>query len=190
MPFRQALLSGRPFFNKIIKFCPISICFLFCFCFQATLSGVTGVGSAAIEPVGPPGNKKLSIKRTNIDFDIASAQVQLDNLFDGRAPAVAKTVNDFINQNSGLIINEVKPQIREQVTGLVQSVMNDAFSQLPADDFLEKLPIELRSVPLPRANVPIPSGRPIGGPIVPILPHGASSRSRSRRRMRKIASRH
>ena len=158
--------------------------------FQATLSGVTGVGSAAIEPVGPPGNKKLSIKRTNIDFDIASAQVQLDNLFDGRAPAVAKTVNDFINQNSGLIINEVKPQIREQVTGLVQSVMNDAFSQLPADDFLEKLPIELRSVPLPRANVPIPSGRPIGGPIVPILPHGASSRSRSRRRMRKFASRH
>jgi len=158
--------------------------------FMATLSGVTGVGSAAIEPVGPPGNKKLSIKRTNIDFDIASAQVQLDNLFDGRAPAVAKTVNDFINQNSGLIINEVKPQIREQVTGLVQSVMNDAFSQLPADDFLEKLPIELRSVPLPRANVPIPSGRPIGGPIVPILPHGASSRSRSRRRMRKFASRH
>lgn len=170
---------------RLLSFCPI-------YYFQATLSGVTGVGSAAIEPVGPPGNKKLSIKRTNIDFDIASAQVQLDNLFDGRAPAVAKTVNDFINQNSGLIINEVKPQIREQVTGLVQSVMNDAFSQLPADDFLEKLPIELRSVPLPRANVPIPSGRPIGGPIVPILPHGASSRSRSsRRRMRKFAaSRH
>ena len=109
--------------------------------FQATLNGVTGVGSAAIDPVGPPGNQKLSIKRTNIDFDIASAHVQLDNLFDGRAPAVAKTVNDFINQNSGLIINEVKPQIREQVTTLVESVMNDAFSKLPADDFLDQLPI-------------------------------------------------
>merc|ERR1739836_68118 len=44
--------------------------------FQATLSGVTGVGSAAIDPVGPAGNQKLSIKRTNIDFDIASAHVQ------------------------------------------------------------------------------------------------------------------
>ena len=44
--------------------------------FQATLNGVTGVGSAAIDPVGPPGNQKLSIKRTNIDFDIASAHVQ------------------------------------------------------------------------------------------------------------------
>ena len=115
--------------------------------FQATLNGVTGVGSAAIDPVGPPGNQKLSIKRTNIDFDIASAHVQLDNLFDGRAPAVAKTVNDFINQNSGLIINEVKPQIREQVTTLVESVMNDAFSKLPADDFLDQLPI-LRSRPV------------------------------------------
>ena len=62
------------------------------------------MGSAAIEPVGPPGNQKLSVKRTNIDFDIASANVQLDNLFDGRAPAVAKTVNDFINQNSGMLL--------------------------------------------------------------------------------------
>ena len=143
------------------------------FIFQATLSGVTGVGSAAIEPVGPPGKKVLSIKRTNIDFDIASAQVQLDNLFDGRAPAVAKTVNDFINQNSGLIINEVKPQIREQVTVLVQSVMNDAFSQLPADDFLEQLP-------LPRANTPSSGGRP---PV--ILPPG-SNPIRSSRRMRRF----
>lgn len=105
------------------------------------------MGSAAIDPVGPPGAQKLSIKRTNIDFDIASAHVQMENLFDGRAPAVAKTVNDFINQNSGLIINEVKPQIREQVTVLVESVMNDAFSKLHADEFLNQLPLP-RSRPL------------------------------------------
>ena len=121
--------------------------------------------------MGPPGNKVLSIKRTNIDFDIASAQVQLDNLFDGRAPAVAKTVNDFINQNSGMIINEVKPQIREQVTVLVQSVMNDAFSQLPADDFLEQLP-------LPRANS--------GGPRPPVILPPGSNPIRSSRRMRRF----
>ncbi len=135
---------------------------------------MTGVGSAAIEPVGPPGNQKLSVKRTNIDFDIASAQVQLDNLFDGRAPAVAKTVNDFINQNSGLIINEVKPQIREQVTTLVESVMNDAFSKLPADDFLQQLPPALRArVPVgPLASGPVPVAP--GPPVVPI----PSSRSR------------
>ena len=131
--------------------------------FQATLNGVTGVGSAAIEPVGPPGNQKLSIKRTNIDFDIASANVQMENLFDGRAPGVARTVNDFINQNSGLIINEVKPQIRDQVTQLVESVMNDAFSKLPADDFLKHLPPHL--VPqVPRARPPPPSGGPLVTP--------------------------
>ena len=144
---------------------------------------MTGVGSAAIEPVGPPGNKKLSIKRTNIDFDIASAQVQLDNLFDGNAPHLAEQVNNFINQNSGLIINEVKPQIREQVTVLVQSVMNDAFSQLPADDFLETLP-------LPRAVRPVPflpptpggGGVPAGQGQIPV------PNSRSRRRMRQFAA--
>lgn len=144
--------------------------------FQATLNGVTGVGSAAIEPVGPPGNQKLSVKRTNIDFDIASANVQMENLFDGRAPHVARTVNDFINQNSGLIINEVKPQIRDQVTQLVESVMNDAFSKLPADDFLDQLP-------LPRARPPpvLPPGVSPGPILVP--EGGQAGRNRRRRRM-------
>jgi hypothetical protein len=82
----------------------------------------------------------LSILNTNIDFDIRGANVRLENLFDGKLPALADTVNEFINKNSQLIINEVKPQIREEVTRLVESVMNDAFSKLPADDFLEKLP--------------------------------------------------
>ena len=98
----------------------------------------------------------MSVKRTNIDFDIASAHVQLDNLFDGRAPAVAKTVNDFINQNSGLIINEIKPQIREEVTTMVESVMNDAFSKLSAEDFLKELPTSVREILVkpPGPNVP------------------------------------
>ena len=133
---------------------------------------MTGVGSAAIEPVGPPGNQKLSIKRTNIDFDIASVNVQMENLFDGRAPHVARTVNDFINQNSGLIINEVKPQIRDQVTQLVESVMNDAFSKLPADDFLKHLPLPPQ-VPRARPPPPLPSSG-----AIPIVPPG-----RRRRRM-------
>ena len=136
---------------------------------------MTGVGSAAIEPVGPPGNQKLSVKRTNIDFDIASANVQMENLFDGRAPHVARTVNDFINQNSGLIINEVKPQIRDQVTQLVESVMNDAFSKLPADDFLEQLP-------LPRSRPP--PILPLGASPGPIIVPEAGNRNRRRRMFR------
>jgi len=123
--------------------------------FQATLEGVTGVGSASIVPVGPAGNQKLSILNTNIDFDIRVANVRLENLFDGKLPALADTVNEFINKNSQLIINEVKPQIREEVTKLVESVMNDAFSKLPADDFLEKLPPagpSSRSIPKVRSR--------------------------------------
>ena len=71
--------------------------------------------------------------------------------FDGKLPALADTVNEFINKNSQLIINEVKPQIREEVTRLVESVMNDAFSKLPADDFLEKLPTPTSSSPSSRS---------------------------------------
>ena len=49
-------------------------------CSQATLEGVTGVGSASIVPTGPAGNQKLSILNTNIDFDIRSANVRMENL--------------------------------------------------------------------------------------------------------------
>jgi hypothetical protein len=41
---------------------------------------VTGVGSASIVPNGPAGNQKLSILNTNIDFDIRSANVRMENL--------------------------------------------------------------------------------------------------------------
>ncbi len=54
----------------------------------------------------------MSIRNTNIDFDIRGANVKLENLFNGELPALADTVNEFINKNSQLIINEVKPQIR------------------------------------------------------------------------------
>ena len=114
--------------------------------FTTTLVGLTGIGSASIVPVGRPGNKKLSIRNTNIDFNIESASVHMENLFDGKLPALADTVNDFINKNSQLIINEVKPQIREEVTNLVDSVLNDAFSKLPAEEILAQIPIP-RSIP-------------------------------------------
>jgi hypothetical protein len=49
--------------------------------------------------------QKLSILNTNIDFDIRGANVQMENLFDGKLPALADTVNEFINKNSQVSIS-------------------------------------------------------------------------------------
>lgn len=101
--------------------------------------GVTGVGQARIVPVGPPGNQRLTVTDTDFDFQIGRANVRMNNLFNGDLPLLAKRVNEWISQNSDLVINAVKPQIRRETMMIVERVMNDAFSKIPAQDFIDNL---------------------------------------------------
>merc|ERR1711881_284793 len=83
--------------------------------------------------------------------------IRMMNLFDGKYPALAEQTNNFLNANSDRIIEEVKPQIKFEVTRLFQSVMADAFSQLPIEEFLQQLPVsEQRN----SRNFPV-GGRPV-----------------------------
>lgn len=126
--------------------------------FTTKLQAVSGVGSANIVPVGPPGNQRLTIANTFLDFDVKAVQVQMNNLFNGNSPELAKEVNKVLNTQSDLIINEVKPQLRERMTQLVEKVMNDAFSKINANDFI--LSIEEKrasSVTVSGSSAPIPS---------------------------------
>lgn len=109
--------------------------------FTCNLFNVVGSGFARIVPVtdARSGNHSLTIQDTNLDFDIGTLSVHLDNLFDGKLPVLASTVNEFLNANSKVIVDEVKPQIKLEVTRLVESVMNEAFSKLPVEDFLNQL---------------------------------------------------
>ena len=47
-----------------------------------------------------------------------------------------ETVNHFINENGHEILKEIEPEVARQINELVEKVMNDAFSQLPADTIL------------------------------------------------------
>ena len=123
--------------------------------FTAVLHDAVGEGFGRIVAVGPPNNRSLSIRDTNIDFKIGRVNITLNNLFDGKLPALAKTTNDFLNLNSEMIINEVKPQIKFEVSRLFESVMDDAFSELPVEEFLNSLPSKQR----PRSNRGSRSGR-------------------------------
>ncbi|TRY70218.1 hypothetical protein TCAL_17255 [Tigriopus californicus] len=81
-------------------------------------------------------SSRLTIANTFLDFDVKAVQVQMNNLFNGNSPELAKEVNKVLNTQSDLIINEVKPQLRERMTQLVEKVMNDAFSKINANDFI------------------------------------------------------
>ena len=109
--------------------------------FTCNLFNVVGSGFARIVTVtdARTGNSSLTIQDFIFDFDIGALDVHLDNLFDGKLPVLANTVNEFLNSQYQVIINEIKPQIQLEVTRLVQRVMNEAFNKLPVEEFLNKV---------------------------------------------------
>jgi len=133
--------------------------------FNAVLKDATGEGFGRIVERKRKGknNQTLSVKDTNIDFEIPGVEVELFNLFDGQYPALATQANNFINEHSQAIIEAVKPQIKHEVTRLFQKVMAKAFSRLPVKEYLEQLPA------VPRNNRSLKGGfRPL-----PLLPEQA-----------------
>ncbi|XP_040579458.1 circadian clock-controlled protein daywake [Lepeophtheirus salmonis] len=108
--------------------------------FKSRLGGVTGSGGAEIVVVENALNRKiLSIQNTSIDFDINSIFVNMENLFGGAEQLFAETVNKFLNENSDVILREIKPQIKGKMITIIERVLNDAFSQLPADDLIDNI---------------------------------------------------
>jgi len=130
--------------------------------FNAVLKDATGEGFGRIvqrKKNRKNNNQTLSVKDTNIDFEIPGVEVELFNLFDNQYPALATQANNFINEHSQAIIAGVKPQIKHEVTRLFQKVMAKAFSRLPVEEYLEQLPA------VPRNNRSLKGGfRPLPFP--------------------------
>jgi len=102
--------------------------------FTTKMTGVTAVGQSNILPVqSVQGRQVLQVDNSDIDFNIGRVFIHMNNLFNGENELLANTVNKFLNDHSQEVIKEVKPEISRQLTELVTRVMNDAFSELPAD---------------------------------------------------------
>lgn len=146
--------------------------------FNANLTQAVGIGNGRIVTVGPPDNRRLSVADTNIDFQIGSVQIHLDNLFDGKFPTLAKVTNDLLNSKSQEIINHVKPQIKAEVENLFESVMAKAFSALDEESHREFF----QEFSLPRASRNVGPFRP--APLSP-LARGANRRQQVVRQGRR-----
>ena len=142
--------------------------------FTSVLRGVRGGGKAKILPVGPVGNQRLTVSDTLLDFDIASVDVELKNLFGGNNEAFARQINEVLSESSDLIIDQVKPQITQRVSTLVEKVLNDAFSKIDVQDFIRTIE-ETRSSAAAAAGSGIPaapfstSGRLAPPPPLPAI---------------------
>lgn len=97
----------------------------------------------------------------------------MDNLFNGENQLLADTVNKFLNEHSQEVIKEVKPEISKQLSELVTRVMNDAFSELPADKLIESLNKSFTTEHVqsaPKPPLPLPPHQPLQLPPQPHLP--------------------
>jgi hypothetical protein len=110
------------------------------------MSGVTATGSSNIVPLqSPDGSQVIRVENTDIDFQIGDVFIRMENLFNGENKLLADTVNNFLNDHGQDVLSEVKPEISRQLEDLVTRVMNDAFSELPADNLLNNLNRSVRS---------------------------------------------
>lgn len=114
--------------------------------FTTKMSGVTATGSSNIVPLqSPDGSQVIRVENTDIDFQIGDVFIRMENLFNGENKLLADTVNNFLNDHGQDVLSEVKPEISRQLEDLVTRVMNDAFSELPADNLLNNLNRSVRS---------------------------------------------
>lgn len=114
--------------------------------FTTKMTGVTAVGHSNILPVQNLARRQvLQVDNSNIDFNIGRVFIHMNNLFNGENKLLADTVNKFLNYHGQEVLKEVKPKISRQLTQLVTRVMNDAFSELPADKLLTNLNRSARS---------------------------------------------
>ncbi|XKL60772.1 hypothetical protein PGB90_007829 [Kerria lacca] len=65
-----------------------------------------------------------------VEFSLAIMRIHLSNLFNGNA-VLGRTVNTFLNENSKEVVNELKENIGESLSGVFKKIMNDAFSHIP-----------------------------------------------------------
>ncbi|KAK2704778.1 protein takeout-like [Artemia franciscana] len=99
------------------------------------LNGVTATGGSDLEIVGRRPNEFLRAKNTQINFKIDKTRIRLNNLFNGDQ-ILGDTVNNFLNDNSEDVLDEVRPEISKILNDFVQKVLNDGLSSLPVDKFL------------------------------------------------------
>ena len=107
--------------------------------FDSQLDGVTGEGHARIVPVTKRnGQTRISIADTNLDFNIARSNLVLTS---DKNRDLFEAVSGFINANSDILINQLKPEIKNRMKVMVERVLNDAFRKIPAENVLKHLDV-------------------------------------------------
>merc|ERR1712241_380889 len=99
-----------------------------------TNTTVEGVAKLSIKTIN--GVQRLVIDEDpDITITVGGLDIKMDNLFGGKAPALAKTVDKFLNQNTDKFIDDFQPAIANSVAGFLKSFYNSAVANIDMSVF-------------------------------------------------------
>jgi len=99
-----------------------------------TNTTVEGVAKLAVKSIG--GVQRLVIEEDpDITIGLGDLNIKLENLFGGKAPALAKTVDKFLNQNTDKFIDDFQDAITASVSGFLTSFYNSAVANIDISVF-------------------------------------------------------
>jgi len=99
-----------------------------------TNTTVEGVAKLAIKTIN--GVQRLVIQDDpEITITLGGLDIKMDNLFGGKAPSLAKTVDKFLNQNTDKFIDDFQPAIANSVSGFLKSFYNSAVANIDVSVF-------------------------------------------------------
>ena len=101
---------------------------------EFTNTTVEGIAKLAIKTIG--GVQRLVIEEDpDITIGLGDLNIKLENLFGGKAPALAKTVDKFLNQNTDKFIDDFQDAITTSVSGFLTSFYNSAVANIDISVF-------------------------------------------------------
>lgn len=74
----------------------------------------------------------MQIDKSKFTFTYEKAYIELTNLFNDKS--ISDTMNTFLNENSNLIVDELKPGMQDAFKLISYSVINNVFNKIPYDD--------------------------------------------------------
>jgi len=99
-----------------------------------TNTTVEGVAKLAIRNIN--GVQRLVIEdEPTITIGLGGLEIKMENLFGGKAPALAKTVDKFLNQNTDKFIDDFQDAITKSVSGFLKSFYNSAVANIDVSVF-------------------------------------------------------
>ena len=80
-------------------------------------------------------NRVVIDEDPDITIDVGGLNIKMDNLFNGQANQLAKTVDKFLNQNTDKFIKDFQPAIAKSVSGFLKGFYNGAVRNIDVSLF-------------------------------------------------------